>query len=74
MKVNIEIELKPFQTPNFALVLNRKERDGEFGGPEETSIPLSKLDAITLDKMCDEFRSEVFRKAGKTPPPQCYQG
>ena len=27
---------------------------------------LEELDADTLSKMCDEFRNEVFKRAGKT--------
>ncbi len=33
--------------------------------------PLSDLDSLTLDKLCNDFRDEVFRKAGKEQPPTC---
>jgi hypothetical protein len=60
MKTTIEVELQPFQTPNFVRV------KGKIGGMQETHCyPLSFLDPYTLEKLCDQFRAEVFRKAGK---------
>jgi hypothetical protein len=52
--VKHEIKLKPFKTPNFALV------EGA-----ETTIPLADLSTQTLDAMCTQFRLDVFAKAGK---------
>ncbi len=69
MKATLEVELKPFQTPNFvsAAGLPGKREDGI---QETQSYPLSDLDPHTLAKMCDQYRSEVFKKAGKVPPPE----
>jgi hypothetical protein len=64
MKATLEMELKPFGTPNFA-VAERHEP-----GDDERSFPLSLLDPYTLERMCDEFRTAVFKKAGKQRPPQ----
>lgn len=64
MKVSIEVELQPFQAPNF---VRSVPKEGERG--EGDCYPLSALDANTLDKLCDDFRREVFRKAGQQQPP-----
>ena len=67
MKVKIEIELQPFQAPNYVLV---KERPGkrEDGFKEGMKFHLSDLDSYTLDKLCNDFRDEVFKKAKKQQP------
>lgn len=69
MKVTLQVELQPFQTPNFVLAVP-KPRKREEGMKEATSYPLSDLDALTLHKLCEQFRDEVFRKAGKEQPPR----
>lgn len=68
MKATLQVELQPFKTPNFvrAVVPPGKREDG-FG--DTPCYPLRDLDPMTLDKMCDAFRDEVFRKAGKGRPP-----
>lgn len=63
MKASLEVELKPFQTPNFVLL------EVKVGG-EPASVPLSALDSRTLDRLCRNFRDEMFRKAGKEQPPE----
>lgn len=37
------------------------------GGPDFT-VPLTEVPAVTLADMCNDFRREVFKKAGKTDP------
>lgn len=64
MKTKIEVELKPFTTPNFVLVKNAPTAE-----ERETSLPLSALDSLTLDRLCNDFRNAVFNKAGKEQPP-----
>ncbi len=66
MKVQINIIINPFSVPDY--VTTNKEHfipKTSCGG-----IPLSYLDEITLEKMCDEFRTNIFKKAGKNRPPQ----
>ena len=70
MKATLIVELQPFQTPNFVRAV------GKIGlkqdGMQEThSYPLSDLDPETLDRLCSDFRADVFRKAGKEQPPTC---
>jgi hypothetical protein len=68
MKATLQVELQPFQTPNFVrAVVPPGKRDEGF--EEAPCYPLRDLDALTLDKMCYAFRAEVFRKAGKAQPP-----
>ena len=69
MKATLEVELQPFQTPNF---VRAKAADvkREEGMQETSSYPLSDLDPYTLSKLCDQFRADVFKKAGKTQPPE----
>lgn len=68
MKATLEVELQPFQTPNFvrAVVPPGKREDGMQEAP---CYPLHALDNMTLDKLCRDFRQDVFAKAGKAPPP-----
>ena len=40
----------------------------EDGWQELPSFALADLDSQTLNDLCDQFRDEVFRKAGKSPP------
>lgn len=65
MKATLYVELKPFTVPNFVrAVSNSLDADDET-----VAYPLSSLDASTLDRLCDQFRDEVFKKAGKQQPP-----
>ena len=64
MKTIIEIELQPFTVPNFVLTVP-KAGNRQDGFKEVPKYSLSELSAETLDKLCMDFRSEVFRKAGK---------
>ena len=70
MKVEMELDLLPFKTPNFVLVKQEpgKREDGFKEGPK---FHLKDLDSLTLDKLCDDFRNEVFKKAEKEQPPTC---
>lgn len=70
LKAKIELQVRPFTVPNFVIAENpNPDAAGEF--TKEGGFPLSMIDANTLDRMCDEFRDAVFKKAGKSPPPTC---
>lgn len=60
------IDLQPFTVPNFVRPIAPRRMRQE-GFVETQAIPLSELDAATLDAMCDEFKKAVFAKAGKAP-------
>ena len=89
MKAEIEVNLKPFRTPNFVLSAGAQPI-----APAPAAAPVSRapsqpepilqdnyrnelpkyelceLSAGTLDKLCDDFRDEIFKKAGKEQPPR----
>ena len=69
MKVTIELQVQPFSVPNFILT-EPVPGARQDGFKESPSYPLSDFDAVTLQRMCDEFTAEIFRKAGKNPPPK----
>ena len=64
MKVNMEIKLKPFNTPNYVLV------EGEVGERQDGLVQnkkfkLSELDGDTLSALCEQFVKDIYKKAGK---------
>jgi hypothetical protein len=61
----MKLNLVPFSTPNFVSVQlpARPRQDGLIEAPK---FSLTQLDHDTLSALCDEFRAEVFLKAGKT--------
>ena len=69
MQVKIELDLVPFNTPNYVRI-KEKPRKREEGFKEGITIHLSELDSLTLGKLCEEFRKGVFKKAGKEQPPK----
>lgn len=64
-ELSVKVEIEPFQVPDFVTV-----DDAPDFISEDTGIPLSALDSMALDKLCRDFRDEVFKKAGKEQPPQ----
>jgi hypothetical protein len=64
MKAVVELELEPFTIPNFVRV-----KSNVPGSEEMVAFPLSVIDPRGLERLCDQFRTEVFQKAGKSPPP-----
>lgn len=68
MNVCINIELQPWATPNFVRAKMSPRPKQEGVNLESPSWPLWEVDALTLSQMCDEFRAEVFKKAGKEDP------
>lgn len=63
----MKIELNPFVTPSFVSEKSKPRNRGE-GFKINPSWPLSEVDADTLAQLCDDWRVEVFRKAGKVDP------
>lgn len=60
IRVTMEVDLKPFEVPNFV-----QENIEEQGA---RTFPLSHLTAEALDVLCGQFRQDVFEKAGKLDP------
>lgn len=73
MKINVEVEIEPFSTPNY---VRRKTKgsdtivsdDGDGGDGVRVAIPLCDLSVSDLDSLCYEFKVNVFKKAGKQLP------
>ncbi|MCB1886603.1 MAG: hypothetical protein KDH20_03250 [Rhodocyclaceae bacterium] len=67
MKIQFMVEIKPFVVPDFVVesLPPGLKQDGLLELPKH---PLSALDSLTLDRLCSEFRREVFEKAGKKMP------
>jgi len=68
MKASIEVELQAFTVPNYVLTV-QPPRLRQEGMVETPKLSLSDLDSSTLDRLCKEFRTAVFEKAGKQQPP-----
>lgn len=63
----VKIDLLPFTTPNYVLqrMPPRPRQDGLTFAPK---YPLCDVPADDLAALCDQFRAEIFRKAGKSDP------
>lgn len=66
----IKVKLRPWLVPSFVSI-KQPARPRQEGLQESPSLPLSEIPAETLADMCDDFRAEVFRKAGKRDPHTC---
>jgi hypothetical protein len=64
VKITKEIELQPFTVPNFVLA-KAEPAPRQNGIMEVQKFHLSELSEETLNALCDEFREQVFKKAGK---------
>lgn len=67
MAISVAVKLKPWTVPNFASV-EMPVKPREEGLQNGVSFALNELPAEALAQLCDEFRAEVFRKAGKPDP------
>ena len=63
MEVTVKLKVKPFRIPNFVLA-DKQAADAS----NDTKFALSDLDADTLERLCEQFTKEVFKKAGKQRP------
>ena len=68
----MKIYLKPWLTPNYVIGV-APLRPREFDPDAAPKWLLADVDAETLAKMCDDFRVEIFRKAGKPDPAGGYE-
>jgi len=66
MQLTLELELQPFEVP-YAVFIDNKPVLRQNGFLTREFIPLSDLSEATLDKLCEEFRLEVFKRAGRLP-------
>ena len=85
MQAKIEINLKPFRTPNY--VLTEDNPPAPMAPPAQPApmtpltsrdecrdeLPkykLSELSVGTLNDLCEQFKQDIFKKAGKELPTQ----
>lgn len=66
MKANVEVPIQPFSIPHY---VRREKKGAGPGDPDaEAAFELSAIDPQTLSSLCDQFRADVFKQAGKTDP------
>ncbi len=63
----MKIELLGFMTPNF-VIQKMPARPRQAGIVESPKYALSEIPVDDLSALCDDFRAEIFRKAGKADP------
>ena len=75
MKANIKVNLKPFTVPNYVLseVVNENTLADDLRKLQGSSdngrkFHVSEIDAVTLERLCENFTNEIFKKAGKSRP------
>ena len=61
MKIMTEIELKPFQVPNFARAKQQTEEDAP-------GFSVSDISQDALDGLALQWISDLYKKAGKQSP------
>lgn len=67
--MKVEIEIQPFTIPNYVILKIPGDSNTRTEGAK--TLPLKELSSETLDKLCEDFKSEVFKKAGKGFLPEC---
>lgn len=63
---SIKMKLKPWLTPNFANI-EVPPRPKQDGVVELPSIPVSELSMEALSSLAQQWLTELYTKAGKTP-------
>lgn len=66
-----EIKLQPIKPPNYIIAEPAPRRSTSM--TETTEPPkfaLADLSVETLSELCEQFRVDVFKKAGKPLPPK----
>jgi hypothetical protein len=63
----MKIDLLPFTIPNFVRMASKPGLRQE-GFKESPAFPLADVPAEDLAALCDQFRADVFAKAGKPDP------
>lgn len=65
--MEINLKLQPMSVPNFVIAM-MPPRERQEGMVEAPKFHIRELEADTLDKLCNEFRKNVFAKAEKKDP------
>ena len=67
MKIQIEVEIKPFYVPDCVALLP-PVGEKAAGIMEARTVSLKDLDTKTLSRLCEDFTREVFNAADKQRP------
>ncbi len=65
--MEIRVKLQPFSVPNYVLA----EPSAFMGKEGFNGVPkweLRDVDSQTLSDLCDQYRKDIFTKAGKADP------
>lgn len=71
--MEMKVKLRPFQTPNYVIAESKPglRQDGIFECPK---WHVKEVNEHTLSKLCDQFRRDIFEKAGKSDPRNTFAG
>jgi len=64
MTTIVDVPTRPWTTPNYVTL---RPNDGKLYVNPPT-FHIESIHPETLSRMCDEFRADVFKKAGKADP------
>lgn len=67
MSPKMQVDVMAWTTPNFVR-LKMPPGQRQDGWNDAPGIPLGEINADVLSMLCDDFRAEVFKKAGKVDP------
>ena len=63
----MKVDTQPWIVPNY-VTLKMPSQPRQAGFVEAPKLHVRDVDAETLARMADEWRAELFRKAGKADP------
>ncbi len=65
---SIQLKLRPFNIPNFAIVEGQPVSRQEGINFNSNFFPISELSNADLAEMCEDWRRRIYEKAGKELP------
>ncbi len=65
--MKLDVDVQPWSTPNY-VIAKMAPRPRQEGLTCALSWSLNEVDPELLSKLCDEFRADIFRKAGRVDP------
>lgn len=64
----IQLKLQPIRVPNFIIQETTTHQTRQEGFVESPKFAIAELESETIAQLCDEFRANMFEKAGKIDP------
>jgi hypothetical protein len=62
--IKTDVELHPFRVPNYVIV-KTEPKPRQDGYSEAPKYHLSELSESVLNELCEQFKKDVFIKAGR---------